>query len=560
LGTRAATRIPEPSDELKDVGMVCYVISSVALGAHLLAVIQSSAGDNVHRGASSSSPVVSASIVEAATNAKLFKLRYQIRNRSDGDIWICDSMDLRSEWGDCEVYVGEDNETLFVQRRMNVPMQGARNQPIGRYARVPSGQTRTETISFSLPVHQRGVLFGTRGIHPAERASHLVLEIGYYEGDLPARIFQMLEGPESDAPRESPKLPVYGRGLTGMLGGPLFFNANNEGVRNRGEEVIVPWADCAITGEKTLRVVVDDLVIPYSTDKIKPTPIHLSPLRRIDVRFRASPLGFFFPCTQDQSLLSPEERQHLESLRDFVLKDRWDLMGIAYDASQAIDGIFFTERGVADLTCHRSDGSAVSLIAYDDAYLVTAEGQVFRCLEGVKRLRMLSAELKSFDLRVQCATNLKNLWYRFQLFHIARHGSRDVGESWKRDEGAGRAVLPETFGQHDRLYPHAVDWCDAMLQGYPAAGNGDDNRSMRIQQCPSGGKGRCDYAMNLGCRADSPSDMVLLFETKAGWNQHGGPELFTFDNHGPKGGLVLLNDGTVKFIRTEEELKQLRWK
>jgi hypothetical protein len=59
---------------------------------------------------------------------------------------------------------------------------------------------------------------------------------------------------------------------------------------------------------------------------------------------------------------------------------------------------------------------------------------------------------------------------------------------------------------------------------------------------------------------NSPADVVLLFETKAGWNQHGGPELFTFDNHDPKGGLVLLNDGTVKFVRTEEELKQLRWK
>jgi hypothetical protein len=41
-------------------------------------------------------------------------------------------------------------------------------------------------------------------------------------------------------------------------------------------------------------------------------------------------------------------------------------------------------------------------------------------------------------------------------------------------------------------------------------------------------------------------------------SEHGGPELFTFDNH--KGGPVLLNDGTVKFIRTEEELQQLRWK
>ena len=66
--------------------------------------------------------------------------------------------------------------------------------------------------------------------------------------------------------------------------------------------------------------------------------------------------------------------------------------------------------------------------------------------------------------------------------------------------------------------------------------------------------------MNPNCKPDSPADMILLFETKDGWNQHGGPELFTFNNHDPKGGCVLLNDDTVKFIRTEEELHQLRWK
>ena len=49
-------------------------------------------------------------------------------------------------------------------------------------------------------------------------------------------------------------------------------------------------------------------------------------------------------------------------------------------------------------------------------------------------------------------------------------------------------------------------------------------------------------------------------EAKAGWNQHGGRELFTFDNHDPKGGCVLLNDGTVKFIRTKAERDGLRWK
>ena len=68
-----------------------------------------------------------------------------------------------------------------------------------------------------------------------------------------------------------------------------------------------------------------------------------------------------------------------------------------------------------------------------------------------------------------------------------------------------------------------------------------------------------DYAMNVNCRDDSPDDMVFLFESRPGWNQHGGPELFTFDNHDPKGGCVLLNDGTVMFVRTTEELAQLRW-
>jgi hypothetical protein len=74
------------------------------------------------------------------------------------------------------------------------------------------------------------------------------------------------------------------------------------------------------------------------------------------------------------------------------------------------------------------------------------------------------------------------------------------------------------------------------------------------------GSWKADYAMNSNCTDGSSDDMVFLFESQPGWNQHGGPELFTFDNHEPQGGCVLLNDGTVKFIRTQEELQALRWK
>lgn len=66
--------------------------------------------------------------------------------------------------------------------------------------------------------------------------------------------------------------------------------------------------------------------------------------------------------------------------------------------------------------------------------------------------------------------------------------------------------------------------------------------------------------MNPNYEPNSPGDTALLFETKASWNQHGGPELFTFDNHDSKGGCVRLNDGTVKFIHTHEELHALKWK
>jgi len=113
-----------------------------------------------------------------------------------------------------------------------------------------------------------------------------------------------------------------------------------------------------------------------------------------------------------------------------------------------------------------------------------------------------------------------------------------------------------------RMYPDTYLAGVFTCPGIHACPDIYDYRRVRKASAPSAPVDTwiSDYAMNPNCRADSPKDMVLLFESKAGWNQHGGPELFAFDNHDPKGGLVLLNDGTVKFIRTEEELKQLRWK
>jgi prepilin-type processing-associated H-X9-DG protein len=56
----------------------------------------------------------------------------------------------------------------------------------------------------------------------------------------------------------------------------------------------------------------------------------------------------------------------------------------------------------------------------------------------------------------------------------------------------------------------------------------------------------------------SPPDMVLLFDTHPGWNQSGGPELLTTDNHKGDGCNVLFVDGHVDFVKTED-LNKLRW-
>jgi len=56
----------------------------------------------------------------------------------------------------------------------------------------------------------------------------------------------------------------------------------------------------------------------------------------------------------------------------------------------------------------------------------------------------------------------------------------------------------------------------------------------------------------------SPSDMVLLFETGPGWNQSGGPEILTTDNHQGEGCNIVFVDGHVEFVKTED-LNNLKW-
>lgn len=118
--------------------------------------------------------------------------------------------------------------------------------------------------------------------------------------------------------------------------------------------------------------------------------------------------------------------------------------------------------------------------------------------------------------------------------------------------GLGKALLIYA-DDNDEKFPTPSQWCDLLVEHCEVT-----EKSFR---CPGAPEGRCHYAMNKNIEEfgkDAPPDMVLLFETHPGWNQAGGPEILTTDNHDGKGCNVLFADNHVEFIKTKD-LKNLKW-
>lgn len=137
---------------------------------------------------------------------------------------------------------------------------------------------------------------------------------------------------------------------------------------------------------------------------------------------------------------------------------------------------------------------------------------------------VVSRYLKQERKRIQCAENLT----RHLGFALAMYES-----------------------DNDGRYPPADKWCDVLLTS--------DLVTKRNFICPAAKQGLCHYAMNPNCEPNSPGDTVLLFESKPGWNQFGGPELLTPENHRGKGCNILFNGQHVMFV-IKEEFYDLKWK
>jgi hypothetical protein len=484
-------------------------------------------------------------ITKLEVTDKSLELSWEIRNDSGQDVWILAG--LSKAGNDIVSFMDEDDRTLIMRRRLDVPARPERAsfpRCFGRYVRLCAGKVLTESVSIAIPVHcQFGIGIGGRKNRGLEYATSLRIEIGYYTGNLPEMISRLIEKDEGNPLTKPFGDQYYTNTISGWFDALLGFNRMNELVRSRDDEVLVLYNNQAFTGEQVLHVVVDNLSIPYEEkmDLSAHHPPDLSPCTRVEIQFQPSVLEYFFPYTSQQSLLSPSEKEYLQSLRTIVVQNPDNLKVLTDDVNKTtpISGTV-RQRSVAHVVCYRHDECLFSFSIYNDVSIVTEGRYRFQCRYVLKSLRMLTPHLYPIDLRVKCSANLKNLWHRFRLYY--------------------KAKKPGFLMKPKKVYPAPNTWCDSMLQAYHRTAKMSEESIIRLQICPSAGYGKCHYAMNPNCKFDSPPDMVLLFETRAGWNQHGGPELFTFDNHDPRGGCVLLNDGTVKFIRTSVEIRQLRWK
>ncbi len=144
-------------------------------------------------------------------------------------------------------------------------------------------------------------------------------------------------------------------------------------------------------------------------------------------------------------------------------------------------------------------------------------------------------------------------------------------------------------GEHHGLYPTADKWCDLLIT--------DADASNKVFICPSSDalEDESSYAFNKNLSnkkvTDEPNDVVVLFETNYGktngkrnvpagtrewyrlmkielhnkhlvykdrWNQVGGPEILTIDNHSGEGATILFNDGHTEFVE-KKDFDKLNW-
>ena len=218
---------------------------------------------------------VTIELTKLDVNDTTLELSYKIKNNTDHDVWICDSINTRY-LSAFETFLAKDAETLLIRKRFDLPIDRGvvRDPPFlrGRYVRLPPGQERTESVSLTIPVGRYREFEGEEVEQTnAEYARRLILEIGFYNEDLPGMILHIVELAEklscAGGVLSDNDLEIYGRFFGGLVIAS-FFNSSSwssfrESVNEGGEEILMPHMELVRMDEQVLRIEVDGVHIPY---------------------------------------------------------------------------------------------------------------------------------------------------------------------------------------------------------------------------------------------------------------------------------------------------------
>lgn len=200
-------------------------------------------------------------------NDTTLELSYKIKNNTDHDVWICDSVDI--VYSNTEIYLAEDAQTLVIRKRLDVsPEVVWAAIPAGRYVRLQPAQEYSESLSFAVPV--RPVLTYINERAYADSAKRIVLEIGFYDQDLPGLIRSIIEVVErlgcanvEYEDYESDIMRHYFKGLliNGRFGGKGLEHFDES--HPDGSELFRTSFTDQLLGEQVLQISIDGLYIPY---------------------------------------------------------------------------------------------------------------------------------------------------------------------------------------------------------------------------------------------------------------------------------------------------------
>jgi hypothetical protein len=121
---------------------------------------------------------------------RTLRLSYRVKNVSHQDIWVCEDMYPRptgDDPQDFETRVTQD--TLWIRLRYrHKPGLFLPATDCARYRRIGSGWSCSGAILVDIPVGNASPIDKFYGQKMPVSASRMVLELGYFDGDLPALV------------------------------------------------------------------------------------------------------------------------------------------------------------------------------------------------------------------------------------------------------------------------------------------------------------------------------------------------------------------------------------